>query len=112
IGLGIGFLLAYVLARRPSVQRLFIALPDRLLQVQRRAQLEFYEAGLMKTDQRTGILIFVSMMEHQAVVLADRSIAEKVDSEEWLGVIEKLLNGIKRGDAKTGFVDAIRRCGD
>lgn len=105
-------LLAQLVHRIQFLQRLSISAIDQINQVDLRAELEFYEAGLDKTAGQTGILIFVSLMEHRAVVLADKGISEKLPPETWSGVLETLLAGIKRGHMSQGFVDAIAECGN
>jgi len=75
--------LALALQRFDFVQRALTPRIDQMRQVDLRAQIEFYELGVSQTEDRTGILLFVSLMEHRAVVLADHSIAEKLDAEIW-----------------------------
>jgi putative membrane protein len=76
-----------------------------------RAEIEFYELGLSETEARTGVLLFVSLMEHRAVVLADQGIAEKLDSEIWNGVVDQMVAGVKRADFAGGMCAGIERCG-
>jgi uncharacterized protein len=42
--------------------------------VQRAAELAFHQLGMVETRDRTGILIYVSLLERRVVVLADRGI--------------------------------------
>jgi putative membrane protein len=51
-------------------------------------------------------------MEHRAVVLADHSIAEKLDSAIWQEVVDLMIAGVKRGDLAAGMTQAIQRCGE
>jgi putative membrane protein len=81
-------------------------------QVDLRAQIEFYELEMSQTQDRTGILLFVSLMEHRAVVLADRSIAEKLDAKIWQELVDLMIQGVKRGDLAAGMTQAIQRCGE
>ncbi len=77
-----------------------------------RAEVEFYEHGIGQTQGNTGILLFVSLMEHRAVVLADHSIAEKLDAEIWNEVVELMIDGVKGRDLAGGMRAAILRCGE
>ena len=104
--------LAVALSRLDAVARLLTPRIDQIRQVDLRAQVEFYELGVNETEERTGILLFVSLMEHRAVVLADRSIADTVEAEEWQALVDLMIKGVKRGDLSGGFVAAIERCGD
>jgi putative membrane protein len=59
-----------------------------------------------------GILIFVSIAEHYARVIADEGIAQKVSNAEWQAAIDVLIGHIRDGRVTAGFVAAIQRCGD
>ena len=63
------------------------------------------------TRNRCGILIFVSMAEHYARVIADEGIAQKVHQAEWQAEIDTLIGHIRAGRIAAGFVAAIERCG-
>ncbi|MEQ1878469.1 MAG: TPM domain-containing protein [Bdellovibrionia bacterium] len=84
---------------------------DLYAQAFARAKNEFWGAGLQKTDGSTGVLLFVSKAEHWAVVLADKSIADKLPPETWKSVVDALIGGIKNGDIAKGYVDAIEKTG-
>jgi putative membrane protein len=108
ISLGLG----WWIARFDQVQRWFVPLDDQLHQVERRAELEFYEAGLERTKGGTGILLFVSLLERRAVVLADIGISGKLPPETWDGIVKQLIDGIKEGSMGQGFATAIHSCAD
>jgi len=103
---------AALFARFDLVQRLLIPQFDEVLQVERRAQLEFYELDLSRTQGRTGVLLMVSLMEHRAVVLADHGISEKLDEKVWREVVDLMIDGVKAKDLAAGMSRAILRCGE
>ena len=96
----------------PFVQRIFIPKSDRNLQVEQRALIEFYDHQVHQTDESTGILIFVSLMERQAVVLGDESISSKLKPEAWDEVIEKLIKGVKTKNLADGLIAGIEASGE
>ncbi|MGE3680793.1 MAG: TPM domain-containing protein [Bdellovibrionales bacterium] len=104
-------LVAWILARIPWVERQLLWPSDVLAQVWARAELEFHREGLGQTAGRTGILLFLSLREHQAVVLADKGIAAKLDKHTWENVINVILEGAKSGQWSTKMEEAIRLCG-
>ena len=57
------------------------------------------------------MLIFLSLAERQAEVIADSAIYNKVPPEAWGATIEKLLHGARRGDIAGGFTAAIAEAG-
>lgn len=102
----------YALSLLPPVQRWLTASADVERAVLQRAEVEFLEAGLQKTADATGILLLVSVVERRAVVLADRTIAEKLPPDTWQDVVALMLAGLKKGDLGLGFKDAIAKCGE
>jgi putative membrane protein len=80
--------------------------------VHRAASLAFHEAGLVETRDRTGILIFVSLLERRVQVLADRGIHLRVEDGTWDGVVLRIVAGIRVGQADQGLIDGIRLCGE
>ncbi len=75
-----------------------------------RALRAFHENGLHKTAEGTGVLVFASLFERQAVVLGDHGIHEKM-GEEWDRAVAALVAGMRRGDPAGGFVEAIALAG-
>jgi putative membrane protein len=75
------------------------------------AALAFHHAGVVETRERTGILIYVSLLERRVQVIADRGIHERVPDGTWDGVVEAVTAGIAAGHADRGLVDGIQRCG-
>lgn len=99
-------------SRLDAVQRWLTPRLDQIQQVEMRAEIEFYENAIGQTDGATGILLFVSLMERRAVVLADRAIAEKLDGQVWQELVDLMIQGVSRGNLADGLTRAIRRCGD
>jgi putative membrane protein len=94
--------------------------PIRLVIVPRRtahdrahcaAMRQFLAQGLHNTENRTGVLIFASLAERYAEIVADAGINAKVTPEVWDGAIAALIAGIRRGDPAAGFIAAIEACG-
>jgi putative membrane protein len=81
------------------------------LQVRRRAQAAFYEHGLHKTREASGILIMISLLERRVQILADRAIDEKVPPATWDAVVHQLICAIKEGRPTEGLCRAITQCG-
>lgn len=77
-----------------------------------RAALEqFVVRGIDRTRNRSGVLIFVSLAEHYARIIADEGIAAKVQTAEWQDAIDALTAHMRDGRIAAGFVAAIERCG-
>jgi putative membrane protein len=65
----------------PAVHRLFVPANRLEARVQARALQAFYEEGLYKTKEATGVLFFISLFEHTVWILADKGIYEKIEPE-------------------------------
>jgi putative membrane protein len=76
------------------------------------AMRQFFAQGLHHTEQRTGVLIFASVAERYAEIVADAGINAKVEPQVWDKAIAALIAGIKEGRAGEGFVAAIAQCGE
>jgi putative membrane protein len=108
----VAFLVAFQLLRAvPSLRRLFISPAEMTEEVEEAALTAFYRHRLAETRDRTGILLFVSVYERRAVVLADKGINLKVTPETWQQVVDLVLRGIRTGRPADGLCEAVARCG-
>ena len=78
--------------------------------VMHHAETVFLEEEVFKTRDRTGVLIYVSELEHEVVVLADSGINEKVSPKDWEKVTDHVIDGIKHKKVDEGLVKAIEAC--
>jgi putative membrane protein len=77
-----------------------------------RAALEqFVLRRVAHTGNRSGVLIFVSLAERYARIVADDAVAEKVPVAEWQAAIDALIGHMRDRRIADGFVAAIERCG-
>jgi putative membrane protein len=91
----------------------FRIVPKRAKQQRAHAEAmrQFLAQGLHLTEQRTGVLIFASVAERYAEIIADRGISAKVGNEVWQQAVDALVDAIKAGRPGDGFVAAVERCG-
>jgi len=104
--------LGYLLAGFDAIGRRLIPADHLDRRVRLRAEAAFLEEEIFKTRDRTGILIFLALFEHRAVVLADEGINRSVPQEEWQQVIDDLVAGIKNRQASEALEEAIGQCGE
>jgi len=64
-----------------------------------------------RTHGRTGILIYLSLREHRAEIVADAAIASKVAPEVWGEAMAAMLAEIKAGRLADGMIAAVERVG-
>jgi len=77
----------------------------------RRATEQFLAQNLHTTAGRTGVLIFVSVAERHARILADSSIDARVPAGTWQQIVDTLTGEIARKRPAEGFVQAIEQVG-
>lgn len=77
----------------------------------RRAVEQFLAQDLHTTTGRTGVMIFVSVAERYAEVLADTGIDKKVAKGTWKKIVDDLTALIGDGQPADGFIKAIEEAG-
>jgi len=105
---GAGILVTHFL---PSVKRLLAGRTLLRKRVSQRAAEAFIAEEVFATRERTGILLFVSLLERQVLVVGDAGINAHVKQEEWDDVVQSVVRGIRKGSAAEGIVEAIGKCG-
>ena len=95
----------------PGLKRLFAGHHLITRRVEQRAAEAFISEEVFATEKRTGILIFLSMMERKVLVLGDSGIHSRVRQDDWHDVISLVVEAIRAGKPADGLVEAIRRCG-
>ena len=99
------------LGRAPMVIRLVTSRERLAHKVALRAEQAFYKHGLHHTRGRTGVLIFVSLLERRVQVLADKGINDHVPAGTWDALVSGIIEGIKTGQATDAICAAIAKCG-
>jgi len=64
-----------------------------------------------KTLGRTGVLLYVSLKEHRADIVADQAIAAKVSPDVWGDAMAALIDHVRAGRPGEGMAEAVRQMG-
>jgi putative membrane protein len=112
----ISFALCYaglhvLLKKLPQLKRLFISQAEIEEEVNEAAITAFFQQGLYRTREETGVLIFISVFERKVVVLADRGINARVDSGAWDEVVHHIVRGIKNRQQANALCEAVEMVG-
>jgi putative membrane protein len=86
--------------------------PTKQRRVRRRAVALFKAAAERRTTGRTGILIYLSMGEHRAEIVADEAIVAATTPETWGDAMAALVAEVREGRPVEGLVAAIGMVGD
>jgi putative membrane protein len=113
-------LLCFVTLKFLAVRYLLAIMPLRLAltprgtktrRVRRRAVTLFRASAEARTRARTAVLIYVSLDEHRAEIVADSAINAKVAPEAWGDAMAALIDEIRAGRPAEGWVKAVGQVG-
>jgi putative membrane protein len=105
------FVIATAVLAQPNIRFRIVPRMTKHDRAHAEAMRQFFAQGLDKTENRTGVLIFASVAERYAEIVADVGINSKVTSDVWRNTIAALIAAINQDRAGDGFVAAIGQCG-
>jgi putative membrane protein len=95
----------------PQIRVALLPRRARRVPAHRVAVEQFSIRGISRKKDRNGILIFVSLAEHYARIIADVGIASKVPRAQWQSAVDTLVAECGHGRVADGFISAIEICG-
>lgn len=105
------FCVLAILLSLPAMRPHVVPRPIQRHRAHRNAIEQFLAHGLHTTRDRTGVLVFVSLAEHYAEVVADEAINDRVQQAVWDRAVSALVDNIRAGRPADGFVAAVEICG-
>jgi putative membrane protein len=99
------------LGTRASLIRLLTSTERMQHKVRLRAERGFVQHAVSRTRERTGVLIMLSILEHQIYVLPDGPLAQQVPMERWSQIVEAAVERLKNQDIAGGLCEGIEQCG-
>ena len=112
IALGLVKFLAGLLVQQwEPLKFVLIPGPTKTIRVHNQAVRQFKVGAERRTTGRTGVLIYLSMREHRAEIVADESIAALVPAEVWGEAMGDMLAEIRKGRIAEGLAAGIRDVG-
>ena len=103
--------LFYFLGNISTIDRLIVSKKIKWQKVKERALRYFMESGVYNTKDRTGILIFISILEKRVELLADSGINKKIPPEKWQSIVDNIIEGIKKKNVTSYLIESINECG-
>lgn len=107
----IKFLAMWLLQLWKPLRLALVPAPLKHARVRDRAVRYFKVGAERRTHGRTGILIYLSLAEHRAEIVADAAIADKVAPEVWGEAMAALIAEIRAGRPGAGMVAAVEQVG-
>ena len=112
VGLGLlTFLLVWALLSWDRIKYAFIPSPVKRQRVHERAVRHFKVGAEGRTHGKTGVLLYLSMREHRAEIVADDNITDLVPAEVWGEAMADMLAEIRKGDVAEGIAAGVRDVG-
>ncbi len=105
------FLTLLLFLSLPRVRIFLLPRKTRRAIAHQAAMEQFISRGIARNKDRAGILIFVSLAERYARIIADNEIAGRVPQSEWQAAVDALTRHMRDGRIADGFVSAINACG-
>ena len=102
----------FLIARYPRLKRLCLFTDEMDTEVQNSAFAAFFTEELYKTKDANGILIFISLLERRAWIIADSGISERIPHERWEEAVAVITNGIRKKKQCQALCEAIQMIGD
>ena len=92
---------------------LFVLIPPPIkkARVHKRAVSLFQVSTNHRTVGRTGILLYLSMREHRAEIVADEAIVAKVEPAIWGDAMIAMIDLVRIGAPGEGMAEAVRQMG-
>ena len=106
------FILCYwIVSNNRFLSRMFISSEEMAIEVEEEATKSFFMERLYETKENNGILLFISVFEKRAWILADRGINERIEQSEWQNIVDTLTAEIRKDNRGDGICRAIERIG-
>jgi len=106
------FVVLSLLLCLPQVRVALMPRRARRAVAHRSAMEQFTIRGIARKRDHCGILIFVSLAERYARIIADQGIADRVPQSEWQSAVDVLIAHMRDDRIADGFIAAISACGN
>ena len=110
IQLGVFIVVALALSL-PRIRRAVTPMRLKHKYAHRNAAAQFLATNIAATKQRTGVLIFVSLMERYVEVIGDEAIAAKLSAGDWQKIIDEMLPLLKDKRSCDALVLGVQHAG-
>lgn len=77
-----------------------------------RAQEVFFELHMHETQDRNGVLFYVSVVDKKFAIIGDEGIDKLVEADFWDCSKDVVISNFKEGNYKKGLINGILRAGE
>jgi putative membrane protein len=101
-----------IIKRALWLKRYFISRKEIDQEVKEAAVTHFFNHGLYRTRDKTGVLVLISVFERRVWVLADEGINAQVPEGQWDEIVKMITAGIKRKRPADAICAAVAKIGE
>ncbi len=94
-----GALAGLIFSRSPALSRLFTRRAMRRARVEAAARSAFVERRVHSTTGRTGILLYLSLLEREAALVVDLAVEALAATDAWRAAVGEIEGAMRRGDS-------------
>ena len=94
------------------LKRYFISRKEIDAEVKEAAITHFFNHGLYRTRDETGVLVLISVFERRVWILADRGINAKVPEGQWDDIVKMITDGIRQKRSADAICEAVEKIGE
>lgn len=92
-----GALAGFITARSPTLRRILTPHRNRIRWVDKAAAAEFIEKRIHRTAGRTGMLLYISLLEREAALVVDLGVEPLTQAEGWRHALEEIQEAVRAG---------------
>ena len=100
-----------IIKRLLWLKRYFISRKEIDAEVKEAAITHFFNHGLYRTRDETGVLVLISVFERRVWILADRGINAKVPEGQWDDIVKMITAGIRQKRSADAICEAVEKIG-
>jgi putative membrane protein len=104
-----GLLGGLLAARSPALRRALTPAAERRRRVETAARAAFVEKGIHRTARRSGMLLYVSLLERETALVVDVGVEPLAATESWKRAVAEIEAAVRRGAGGAAVAEAV--CG-
>jgi putative membrane protein len=105
------FVCLSLLLSHPRIRRRIVPGAIAAERTRRQAYEQFLAHGVHLTEDRTGVLIYVTPIDQRVEIVADVGIHSKVGQAAWEELAEEISGAARQAHLVDGIVNAVRKAG-
>lgn len=95
----------------PFLKRPFLSSSEVGEEIWQRAFEVFFRGGLHHTQDRTGVLIYLSLLERRIVILGDQAVHQKMGNQGWDEAVSAMVLHLKGGNLSLALNEGLAKLG-